>query len=671
MAANTSNTAAATTSKANPSKKEKETLIAVLQFLKKSKLAETEKIFRQEVNCLEAIEEINLQTTPDSEPDISSVLSAYNSDADPTRYEDYYSSLQAFVEKSLDIYKPELAMVLYPMFVHMYLELVYKGSEKEAQSFFACFRGSQEDYHEEDLSKLAAITRREHMNSNELMGTLRSNKFVIRMSKDTYQVLKKHLQDQQQELLLTLIQQHLHFDVFEGRPRNKQTIEATAGAVTGEATFEANKSKVYYGIPPEPDLGVVIEEENEEDDDKDKPKKKKVKKDSNGPGKKKQEHNPNAPPLNRQIPFPDMKDSDKLVKITLMREAAKRLTLGPDTLPSICFYSVLNAHASLNSVSISNDSSLLSGGFEDSSVRVWSLTPKRLRMLKSPSELAQIDKEAEDVLERIMDQRTAVEYRKLVGHSGPVFSTSFNNDNSFLLSSSADRTVRLWSLYTFSSLVSFKGHNYPVWDVQFCPRGHYFATASHDRTARLWSTDHPQPLRIFAGHVSDVNRVAFHPNCNYVATGSCDRTVRLWDINTGSSVRFFTGHKGAIYSLAFSPDGRYLASSGVDKRILVWDLAEGTLLTELKGHSDTVYSLRFSRDGNMLASGGLDNCVKLWNARSMCNPDDDDDESSDANRAKSETFELGSYPTKRTPVHCLHFTLRNLLLASGPFTATS
>ena len=42
-----------------------------------------------------------------------------------------------------------------------------------AQSFFACFRGSQEDYHEEDLSKLAAITRREHMKSNELMGTLR------------------------------------------------------------------------------------------------------------------------------------------------------------------------------------------------------------------------------------------------------------------------------------------------------------------------------------------------------------------------------------------------------------------------------------------------------------------------------------------------------------------
>ena len=105
MAANTSATSVPTSIKPNPSKKEKETLLAVLQFLKKNKLPvsyrivmrvtflwkekfqrfllclflqETEKIFRQEVNGLEDIEEINLQTTPDSEADISSVLSAYN-----------------------------------------------------------------------------------------------------------------------------------------------------------------------------------------------------------------------------------------------------------------------------------------------------------------------------------------------------------------------------------------------------------------------------------------------------------------------------------------------------------------------------------------------------------------------------------------------------------------
>ena len=34
--------------------------------------------------------------------------------------------------------------------------------------------------------------------------------------------------------------------VFEGRPRNKQTIEATAGAVTGEATFEGKLLRFWW-----------------------------------------------------------------------------------------------------------------------------------------------------------------------------------------------------------------------------------------------------------------------------------------------------------------------------------------------------------------------------------------------------------------------------------------
>ena len=63
--------------------------------------------------------------------------------------------------------------------------------------------------------------------------------------------------------------------------------------------------------------------------------------------------------------------------------------------------------------------------------------------------------------------RTATECRRLVGHSGPVFAVSINHDNMYLLSSSEDKTIRLWSLFTFTTLVCYKGHNFPVWDVQF------------------------------------------------------------------------------------------------------------------------------------------------------------------------------------------------------------
>lgn len=45
-----------------------------------------------------------------------------------------------------------------------------------------------------------------------------------------------------------------------------------------------------------------------------------------------------------RIPLPELKDSDKLDKIMNMKETTKRVRLGPDCLPSICFYTFLNAY---------------------------------------------------------------------------------------------------------------------------------------------------------------------------------------------------------------------------------------------------------------------------------------------------------------------------------------
>ncbi len=101
--------------------------------------------------------------------------------------------------------------------------------------------------------------------------------------------------------------------------------------------------------------------------------------------------------------------------------------------------------------------------------------------------------------------------RKLIGHSGPVYAVAFDPLSGsavppkYLLSASADATVRLWSMETYTNVVAFRGHENPVWDVKWSPMGVYFATASRDRTARLWSTDRASCLRVFAGHLSDVD----------------------------------------------------------------------------------------------------------------------------------------------------------------------
>ena len=74
--------------------------------------------------------------------------------------------------------------------------------------------------------------------------------------------------------------------------------------MVGEASRQANRSKIMYGLPREPDLsafGLFDFNDEDEDDkdggDKDKPKKKRIKRDM--AALRKQKNDPNAPSLTR------------------------------------------------------------------------------------------------------------------------------------------------------------------------------------------------------------------------------------------------------------------------------------------------------------------------------------------------------------------------------------
>ncbi|XP_017784625.1 PREDICTED: transcription initiation factor TFIID subunit 5 [Nicrophorus vespilloides] len=651
----------------HPPNPDKNQLLAVLQVLKKYNLKGTEELLKKEANIDESVES--------QDSDVSSVLTGYKSDGDPEKYEDCYMELKRFIESSLDIYKHELGMILYPVLVHMYLELVYNGHTEKAINLMKRYGPEQDCYYQDDLKKLALVTKRDHMSGNELTDTFKSNQFIIRMSRDTLSLLKRHLHDKKASVLMNIVQEHLYFDMYEGVARNKIQINATSGAVIGEATRQDNKTKVYYGLPKAPDiqsLAAPVEDEDDglDADAPDKPKKKKPKKDPLF--SKKTKSDPNAPPVDR-IPIPDLKDNDKLEKVKALREASKRVNLNPETSPSICCYTLLNANHTVTCADITEDSSMLAVGFSDSLVKVWTLVPQKLRALKTANQLNDINIDAEDVLVRMMDERSGETSRSLFGHSGNVYSVSFAPDRTLLLSCSEDTTIRLWSLQIWTCLVVYKGHMFPVWDVKFSPLGYYFASASNDRTARLWATDHYQPLRMFAGHFSDVDCIQFHPNSNYVATGSSDRRVCLWDCTNGNHVRLMTGHKSPIHALAFSICGRFLSSAGSDCKILVWDLAHGHLVAELNGHNKPIHTLTFSRCGNILVSGSLDCTVKMWDFSKLA----DDSSSEDVNISHNPEVKMGdnyllwNYGTKNSPLIHLHFTRRNLLLAIGMFDGIS
>lgn len=75
---------------------------------------------------------------------------------------------------------------------------------------------------------------------------LRSSQFTVRMSRDTYSVLKRFLQDKNQSIVMNVIQEHLYVDMYEGVPRNKAQVESTAGAMEGEANRQGKKTISIY-----------------------------------------------------------------------------------------------------------------------------------------------------------------------------------------------------------------------------------------------------------------------------------------------------------------------------------------------------------------------------------------------------------------------------------------
>ncbi|KAK3028589.1 hypothetical protein RJ639_038379 [Escallonia herrerae] len=741
----------------------------VIAYLKKKGFKQTELAFQQEQHHSTKTAYPSNSANSHTESDIAHQILSFSEYAPtihvlesvPAQYEDGYSKLRSWTYSSLDLYKHELLHVLYPVFIHCFMDLVAKGHLQEARAFFNSYREDHEMMHLRDLQKLEGVLSPSHLecyayqvhvnyilgdgvcsfsaaeqifwnkSSKWGLGSLRLEEANDRrhllprvfqssygagigpyrstfspIAKEdfcggkagftySYELLLQYLHKTQSITMLGIINERINFQVSPGQPSSISD-DAEVFTLVGGGQDEANlinQKEVHWGLLEdtieerlEKAGGLLSESEKTDGEAKEgeleENKKRSVEGGKQGASLKKMKKDKvvgatgkasrtegstvsSAPLVKPELSLPAIPTE---VEHSILEDLRNRVQLSSVALPSVSFYTFINTHNGLNCSSISHDGSLVAGGFSDSSVKVWDMAKlgqqtgsyMSTQWHQGENDLAPTD----NVLGSSSGKRC---YSLYLGHSGPVYSATFSPFGDYILSSSSDSTIRLWSTKLNANLVCYKGHNYPVWDVQFSPLGHYFASASHDRTARIWSVERIQPLRIMAGHLSDVDCVQWHANCNYIATGSSDKTVRLWDIQSGECARIFIGHRSMVLSLAMSPDGRYMASGDEDGNIMMWDLSSGRCVTPLVGHTSCVWTLDFSCEGSLLASGSADSTVKLWDVTSSTRvPKTEEAKSGNTtNRLRS----LRTLPTKSTPVYALRFSRRNLLFAAGALSA--
>ena len=203
----------------------------------------------------------------------------------------------------------------------------------------------------------------------------------------------------------------------------------------------------------------------------------------------------------------------------------------------------------------------------------------------------------------------------LEGHSKPVRSITANRDGQFLVSGSADRTIKLWKPRTGELIRTLSEHSDVVNSVAISPDGQILVSGSEDKTIKLWNlhTENlirtlPDPQPQFG---SRVYGVAVSHDGKTIASGSSDNKVKVWNLNSGQPFTTFSKHTQNVFAVAFSPDAQFLASSSSDKTIIIWNLSSGEYF-QTPPDSFFIRSIAISADGQILVSGSDNGKIKVW-----------------------------------------------------------
>lgn len=284
---------------------------------------------------------------------------------------------------------------------------------------------------------------------------------------------------------------------------------------------------------------------------------------------------------------------------------------------------------------------------------------------------ASFDKSAQEIdrTVKIWDMRSCrlmhiLGEKEITRHLASVTALAISPDNSYIVTGSADHTIKVWDLKRGQLLLSFGGltPDTPGWtdnwinDIKisadsvfvsaatnngevillhaqngrFIPvarhvskiiamalAGNKLVTGSWDGTAKVWDADSGQMKHIFGNGTNKVLSVDISHDGAFVAVGPADaeNVAKVYDANTGQLVYTLggtQGHKALIKKVKISSDNKFVATASQDNTVKVWSLTTGALLYTFVGHTKEIESLKISPDVRYVVSGSWDHTAKIW-----------------------------------------------------------
>eukprot|EP00039_Didymoeca_costata_P027111 m.17438 g.17438 ORF g.17438 m.17438 type:complete len:355 (-) comp6022_c0_seq1:156-1220(-) len=229
----------------------------------------------------------------------------------------------------------------------------------------------------------------------------------------------------------------------------------------------------------------------------------------------------------------------------------------------------------------------------------------------------------------------------LAGHDGAILHCRFvpppSGDNgSQIVTSSGDKTLRLWDVGNRKTLNTFKGHDGDVSSFEFLDTKN-FVSISTDLTIKTWDVRSKEATssRVAGSNpdTEDITSLAIFPDSNNQTffTGSQDGRACLWDLRMQDVVTEYYSNaiwasqdqgsppQVGVSSISLSKSGRLLfvgyydVNDPLHNHILAWDTLCGNPVEEFRRPPPArIQSLTVSPDGNAVFCASWDKKIYKW-----------------------------------------------------------
>lgn len=219
-----------------------------------------------------------------------------------------------------------------------------------------------------------------------------------------------------------------------------------------------------------------------------------------------------------------------------------------------------------------------------------------------------------------------------ISHSQPV--TSLALVNRALVSTSLDRSVRLWDMHTGASKASWwsPDDDENVYPTAICAcHATEFAVGYTDGRIKLFNTSETDFTFTYPDTSDDLPQSRINSMSYWTKEGSSpqlitahfDSTIRFFGAHDGQFLRSISAHKASITCLTLV-DSTRLVSASHDNSVRVWDIESGDCVQEIKRHQskdcEGVLSIDYKdtnghnpdKQAGCLVSAGADGTIAVY-----------------------------------------------------------